>query len=246
MEQGPNSLRPRFSIVIPARDEEAFIGRCLEGIQKASLELKGKEVEIVVVLNRCTDRTEEIARSFGAMIVHDDSKNLARIRNHGARAATGEILVTIDADSVMSPNLLAAIDTRMESGRYIGGGVHIVPDRMSLGIALTGLLVAIVLLWQRVMVGVFFCRREDFLAVGGFREELSSVEDIDFAKRLRRFGKRHQKRFAYVFEGSIKTSCRKFDRFGDWYFLRHPFMTLALFKGKHQEYSDKVWYDFEH
>lgn len=235
---------PRISVIIPARDEEAFIGRCLASVAAAASRISG-EVEVIVVLNRCTDRTEEIARSFGAVIVNDDSKNLARIRNHGARAAKGELLVTIDADSMMSENLLEVIDSAMSTGRYIGGGVHIIPERISLGIALTALLVAVVLLWHRVMVGVFFCRREDFIAIGGFREELSSVEDIDFARRLRRYGREHQKRFASIFKASITTSCRKFDKFGDWYFLRHPLMTLALFKGRHQEYSDKVWYDFE-
>ena len=95
----------KFSIIIPARDEEKYIGKCLESIGEASKSYPN-QVEVIVVINRCTDRTEEIARAHNAIIVRNDSKCLSKIRNAGARAARGEILITIDADSTMSPNML--------------------------------------------------------------------------------------------------------------------------------------------
>ena len=91
----------KFSIIIPARNEEKYISKCLDSIRVASQPYPG-QVEITVCINRCTDKTEEITRSYGAKIVYDDSKNLAKIRNAGAKAATGEIIATIDADSRMS------------------------------------------------------------------------------------------------------------------------------------------------
>src|SRR5467141_3713967 len=96
----------QFSIVIPARNEERLIGRCLESIRVAAAPYPG-QVETIVVLNRCSDRTEEIAHSFGARTIREDARNLARIRNAGAHSATGTVLVTIDADSTMTPNMLA-------------------------------------------------------------------------------------------------------------------------------------------
>lgn len=238
-------MAPRFSVIIPARDEEAFIGRCLDSIAAAANPFPPGSVEVVVVLNRCTDGTEAIARRFGAVVVTEDGKNLARIRNAGAGAASGEILVTIDADSVMSPRTLTEIDRVMATGRYVGGGVFIVPERLSLGIIVTALLVGVVLAWHRVSVGLFFCSREDYDRIGGFDESLLSAEDIDFGRRLRRLGRETDRGYAHLFRAPIVTSCRKFDRFGDWYFLRRPLKTLALLKGRHREHADAVWYDFE-
>ena len=93
----------RFSVIIPARNEEAFIERCLRSIQIAAEPFE-QDVETVVVLNRCTDQTEEIAKSYGARTLRNDSKNLSMIRNTGVKSARGDIIVTIDADSWMSSN----------------------------------------------------------------------------------------------------------------------------------------------
>ena len=57
---GPQPMPPRFSTIIPAHDEEHFIGLCLESIRVAA-EPYPNQVEVIVVLNRCSDRTEEIA-----------------------------------------------------------------------------------------------------------------------------------------------------------------------------------------
>jgi glycosyltransferase involved in cell wall biosynthesis len=56
---------PRFSILIPARNEEDFLPQCLDAIKVAATPFPD-QVEIVVALNRCTDRTEEIALKQGA------------------------------------------------------------------------------------------------------------------------------------------------------------------------------------
>ena len=127
---------PRFSVIIPARNEERFISPCLESIRVAATTYPD-QLEVIVVLNRCSDRTEEIAHAFGARTIREDARNLARIRNAGARAAVGWILVTIDADSRMSPGALVAIDRALSSGTTVGGGTVIHPDRSSLGIQVT-------------------------------------------------------------------------------------------------------------
>ena len=173
----------RFSIRIPARNEERCLPGCLESI-KAAAQPFPDQVEVIVAVNRCTDRTEEIAVAHGAQVVHDESRNLAKIRNVAARAATGEVIVTIDADSRMSANILMETDRLLGSGKYIGGGVLVWPERWSPGIIVTGLLLGAIMLRHRVSGGLFWCLREDFEAIGGFNENWVSVEDLDFAKRL--------------------------------------------------------------
>ena len=130
----------KISVVIPAYNEEKLIGACLSSIKEAEAQLK-TPVEIVVCVNRCTDKTEEISRSFGAVIAREDQKNLARIRNSAVKAASGEIIVTIDADSRMSTNMLSEIKRLITTEKFIGGGTRIKPERLSLGIIASSLVI---------------------------------------------------------------------------------------------------------
>ena len=237
-----------FSIVIPARDEERHIGACLDSIARAAAR-HPCEKEVIVVLNRCTDGTEAIARRAGAGIVREDGRNLSRIRNAGARAASGDVLVTIDADSRMSANMLGEIARALGSGKYIGGGVPIVPERRSAGILLTGIALAVLLMPSGLSAGLFWCRRADFEAIGGFDESKTVAEDVDFARRLKARGRQKGLRFGTLWRTSITTSCRKFDRFGDWFFLRllvtQPRAVRDALRGKDPGLADRMFYDFE-
>jgi len=236
---------PKFSIIIPARNEEKFLPGCLASIAAASERFPG-EVEIVVAVNRCTDRTEEIARAAGAKIVHEDARNIARIRNAAVAAATGEILVTIDADSRMSRGMLVTVERLLRSGKYIGGGVMVYPERYSPGIMATGLIVLLPLaIKHRISGGLFWCFREDFWAVGGFDERCVSVEDVDFAHRLKAFGRQKRKRFKTIYKDYIITSCRKFDQFGDWYLILNPGFVRRIFSGRSQKDADLFYYDVQ-
>jgi glycosyltransferase involved in cell wall biosynthesis len=233
---------PKFSILIPARNEENFLPGCLDSIEAAAAPFSD-QVEIIVALNRCTDRTEEIALKRGAKVVREDGRNLARIRNAAAKAATGEIIVTIDADSRMTGNMLVEIDRLLRTGKYIGGGVPIRPERWSLGILVTVMLLAVMLMWRRVSGGLFWCLRKDFEAISGFDENLISLEDLDFARRLKVYGKSKGKRFTTIKKAHIVTSCRKFDAFGDWYLLTNPRLVRLLLRGKSQEEANHFYYD---
>src|SRR5689334_24868672 len=87
----------RFSVVIPAYNEERFIGECLRSL--AEQDFAGG-VEVVVVDNNCTDRTAEIARSYGAVVVSEDVPGVCAARHRGSAVARGEIVVSSDADAV--------------------------------------------------------------------------------------------------------------------------------------------------
>jgi len=235
---------PRFSILIPARNEEKYLPGCLDAVARAG-ERFVDQVEVIVAANRCTDRTEEIAVSHGARVVHTEARNLAKIRNTAAQSATGDIIVTIDADSRMSPNMLFDIDRLLRSGRYIGGGVMMWPERWSLGIVATGIMLLPLAIKHRVSGGLFWCFREDFEAIGGFDEKWVSVEDLDFAKRLKAYGKTKGKRFGTIWRAHIITSCRKFDTFGDWFLIRDPAFVRRIFSGKSQADADRLYYDYK-
>jgi len=232
----------KYSVIIPAHNEEAFIGKCLQSIKSAADQVPG-EVEIIVALNRCTDQTADIARSHQALIVKENSKNLARIRNAAASVATGNIIVTLDADSRMSSNMFVEITRYLSTGKFIGGGVMIRPERLSVGIFMSLLTVVPFLLIHRVSAGLFWCNRSDFEAIGGFNEALVSAEDVDFAIRLKSYGRKKGKRFKTLICAHIVTSCRKFDTFGDWYLFKHPGLVRKILKGDNQQAADLFYYN---
>ena len=145
-----------ISVITPAHNEEQYLGKCIESI-KAAAQYAQLDSEHIVVLNRCTDRTEEIAVSSGCRVVHENARNLSRIRNAGVAEAQGNIVVTIDADSWMTTNMLSEVIRRLGSGKFIGGGVLIYPERWSLGILCSLLVLLQFLLWHRVSAGMFWC-----------------------------------------------------------------------------------------
>jgi glycosyltransferase involved in cell wall biosynthesis len=233
--------RPAFSIVIPAFDEERYLPKCLDAIDHAAAAL-GEPVEVIVVDNKSHDRTPEIARERGATVVTAEEKCLSVIRNRGAAAATGRYLGFVDADSLMSENMLVEIKAVLDSGRYVGGGVvNVTTDRMSLGIALHFAAAVPAFLLTRLSGVLFYTTPEAFRAIGGFDESLYAIEDVDFAKRLRAYGRKKGLRYKNLTRAKVVTSARKFDEFGDWFIFRRPGMVVkALLNNR--KVAHEIWY----
>lgn len=105
----------KLSIVIPAYNEEAFVGKCLESI--AAEQARGSfDVEIVVVNNASVDRTGEVARSFSFVRVVDESrKGLVRARQTGYEASTGDLVANVDADTLMPEGWIKRVFKEFEA-----------------------------------------------------------------------------------------------------------------------------------
>jgi glycosyltransferase involved in cell wall biosynthesis len=94
-----------ISVIVPAYNEEKYLGATLKSIQKAKeflLEKDALPIEIIVVDNGSTDSTSDIALLSGASVVKETKHNVARVRNAGASFAKGEVLVFIDADTIVT------------------------------------------------------------------------------------------------------------------------------------------------
>lgn len=235
-------MTPRISLVVPAHNESAFLPSCLEAARQAADQIDS-EVEVIVVLNRCTDDTEAIARRHGCVIVCEDAKNLSMIRNAGIAAARGEIIVTCDADSRMHPDSLWEIVRRLEAGNVVGGGAMVLPERWSLGILASAISIVPYLAFTGVTFGLFWFIKRDFDAIGGFDTRLVSVEDVDFARRLKAHGRKTGRTWGTLLWTPLETSCRKFDQFGDWYLFRNPAFVRKVFRGDDRKVADHFWYD---
>src|SRR6516225_9945385 len=107
----------RVSIIVPAFNEERLIGGSLARINEAMQAFRAKqwETELIVCDNNSTDSTAELARAAGAKVVFEPVNQIARARNAGAAAASGDWFIFIDADSHPSPALFESVAEQIAS-----------------------------------------------------------------------------------------------------------------------------------
>jgi glycosyltransferase involved in cell wall biosynthesis len=197
----------RFSVVVSALDEQADLGHSLRAIARAARGIR-TDAEVVVVVLDDAAPLARFAASTGAKLVTVRRSNIAAARNAGAAVATGQILVTIDADRAMSPIAFAEIERFLATGCYVGGGAIQNADRHSLAIDVAMAMSKLTTYLNGLGGGMYWCRREDFDAIGGFDERVTTVDDLDFARRLRDHGLRTGRKFVNLRRAPVTTSCR--------------------------------------
>ena len=213
-------MAPRFSLIIPAHNEAQFLPSLLDSVEEAKRRYGGAgAIEVVVVDNASTDSTAEIALKRGCRLVRERKRVIAAVRNRGAAEARGELLAFTDADATVHPELFNAIDGALATGRYVAGATGVRLERVSPGIA-AAYMILVPMVWVTGMdTGVVFCRREDFLAVGGYNEELLFGEDVQFLLAMRRLGKSRGRKLGRLRSVKSVSSTRKFDKYGDWHYV---------------------------
>ena len=125
---GVGSGRARFSVVIPAHNEARYLGDCLRSL--AAQDFDG-DYEVLVVDNASTDSSVEIAQSFDAAVVREGRLGVCFARQAGTLVASGEIVVSTDADTTFPGDWLRRIDAVFHQNpavvavagpcRYVGG-----------------------------------------------------------------------------------------------------------------------------
>jgi hypothetical protein len=198
----------RFSVVVSALDEQADLDRNLRAIGRAAHAIR-TEAEVVVVVPSDDRPQARLAASSGANVVTTSRSNVAAARNAGARTATGQILVTIDANRVMSPIAFAEIERLLATGCYVGGGATQRSERRSLAIDLAMAVSRLTQYFNGLGAGMYWCLRKDFEAIGGFDERVTAIDDLDFARRLRDHGLRSGRKFINLRQAPVTTSCRR-------------------------------------
>jgi glycosyltransferase involved in cell wall biosynthesis len=215
-----------YSVIIPAYNEESFLPDTLAGLHLA-MEAVTLQGEIIVVDNGSTDNTAEVAQKYGATVVPEPFRQIARARNSGAKAANGAFLIFLDADTILPPPLLKQALTLLESGTYCGGGTLLNFDSQ-----LPFLAARLVKFWNwlsttnRLAAGSFiFCLAQGFFAIDGFNEKTYAGEEVFLSRTLRGWGKKHNLLFTILEEHPVITSSRKFH----WYSSLQIALLLLLF-----------------
>ena len=212
----------KLSIVIPAYNEEKLLGACLAGVREA-LALCGRprlDSEIIVCDNASTDSTARIALSAGARVVFEPVRRISISRNSGAAAASGDWLLFIDADSLLTAATLQAMLQAAQTGRFAGGGCLIDFDRKPwwgvLPLGVWNLLSRTL----RLAAGSFvFCRADAFREAGGFPPDLAAGEELGLTKALKAWGKARGLGFTILTGTRHLSSGRKFYLYGPWELL---------------------------
>jgi glycosyltransferase involved in cell wall biosynthesis len=205
-----------ISVIIPAHNEERYLQRTLESLQNQNYGW----FEVIVVANGCTDRTREVARGRCHRLIVLSQKSLGVARNLGARMARGELLLFLDADTLLEPMALRVIAESFTKV-YAAGTVQGRPDASRLVYRLIYGLKNFLHRWSLHpgSSGVILCWKEHFVRVGGFDEALQVRENSELVKRLLRFGS-----YKYVGAVSAITSMRRYDHCGVarvvWLWLR--------------------------
>ena len=198
----------RFSVVVPALDERADLERSLRAVGRAAQAIR-TDPEVIVVVPYFDSAHRRLADSIGARVVVTDRTGVAAARNCGARLATGQILVTMNADRLISPVAFAEIEWFLATGCYVGGGATQLAECRSLAIDLAMVINRLTTYLNGLGGGMYWCRRDDFEAIGGFDERVTTVEDFDFARRLRDHGMRTGRKFVNLRQAPVTTSCRR-------------------------------------
>lgn len=237
----------RFSLVIPAHNEERLLPRLLDSVDVARARWRHgpAAIEVIVADNLSKDRTATIAEERGCRVVQVEERRIASVRNGGAAVAEGEILCFIDADSQVHPDTFNAVEESLATGRVVAGATGVYMERWSLGIALTWALFMPMVWLTRMDTGVVFCRREDFLAIGGYDERRFFAEDVQFLWDLRRLGRKRKQRLTRLRTVKALGSTRKFDLHGDWHYFSDLFRLVPKMLWSPRASSDfanKYWY----
>jgi glycosyltransferase involved in cell wall biosynthesis len=122
-----------LSVVIITHNEEANIGRTLASVQPLVADGKG---EIIVVDSGSTDRTVEIARSYGAKVFIEEWKGYAVQKNSAIDKATGDWILSLDADEELGPGLAgevyAAMHGRLGADLIEGDSLEVIEKVMAI------------------------------------------------------------------------------------------------------------------
>jgi glycosyltransferase involved in cell wall biosynthesis len=237
----------RISIIVPAFNEEKLIAETLRCISTASTAFssRGLESELIVCDNNSTDRTSALARAAGARVVFEPINQIARARNKGAEAATGDWLLFIDADSHPSAALFADVGAAVQNGTALAGGSTIRLDSERLAARFCGVLWNCISLTTRSLAGSFiFCEAAAFRQIGGFNLNLFASEELELGRRLRKLARQSGRKIVVLRDHPLTTSGRKFHLYSGKEYLRFLARTVfGLGRTLQSATECHLWYD---
>lgn len=216
------------SVVVPAHNEEHYLGETLKAIIDA-FKLQSEPVELIVVNDDSTDATSSIAESYGAKVVDVQLRNIGAVRNAGANAASGRYLIFVDADTIVLPETIEATIAALDAG-VMGGGASVALDDAEIPWHKYWIFPVMKTIWQRIggwAAGCYmFCTADVFEQIEGFPEEYFAAEEYFFSRNIKRLGK------FTVLRQNVVTSSRKLHDYSLWQLIRFVSLPFCTTPGK--------------
>jgi len=194
-----------ISIIIPAHNEEAYLERTLHSIKNQT----SSDYEIIVVLNGCTDKTAEVVEKFeDVKILSLSEANVSRARNYGAGKAKGEILLFLDADTLLGKDTLEKVSADFSS-KYSVGFTKAIADseelKYKLFINFKNFYIKDI---YPTSSGALICHKEQFDKVNGYDSEINVREHRKLISQLKAYGEH------ICLDTTVTTSMRRFEKWG--------------------------------
>jgi glycosyltransferase involved in cell wall biosynthesis len=229
------------SFIVPAHNEEAWVGRCVSAIH-SGLESLAEPYEIIVVDDASSDATASIARQQGAQVIRVEHRQIAATRNAGARQARGDIFFFVDADTLVNAAAIQSALRSIKAGAVGGGCVPRFEGWLPWWFRLTEPLIGPAVRLARFLPsGAFlFCTRGAFQTAGGFNEKYYAAEEVVFVAALKRQGR------VVILPETVVTSGRKVREHSFWSLARQ--LTRLVLRGSRGLQSRRgleYWYKTE-
>jgi len=195
-----------FSIIVPTYNEEKFIERCLQSILQQTIDRA--EFEILVSDGASSDKTRSIAENYTDKIEVNEKKGASVQRNYGAKHANGDIFVFIDADTYLDRGFLAALKEQFidQNVVAVSGIAYPADGKLPQRLVYRGTYLLMQIL-HSLNLSLFpaMCvayRKDAFERAGGFREDFTTLEDLDLSKRVSKLGITKIARRAHAFSST--------------------------------------------
>lgn len=233
----------KISVIIPTLNEGKYIEDSLFHIKKQ------KPYEIITADSRSTDDTVKIAKKYGCKITYSKRGAASYGRNAGAKVAKGGVLLFLDADTIVFPNLLEVIKRDFSRDKKLAGWTCLIygfsPSwREQILYNMSNNIVEFLTKYMKkphapgIAVAV---RKEIFEKVGGFNENMRVMEDHDLALRIGRHG-----HFMFSKDTCVFTSTRRMNKWGGWGLIKkYSKIYLSYFLRKRSFYKNAHRIEYE-
>jgi len=172
----------KISVIIPANNEGEYIGKTIEALNKNVIHF-----ELIVVCDSCKDKTREVSKKYTDMVFNVDFQTVSKTRNFGVSKSSGDTLIFLDADTVVSDNYLIEI-FKMSETHDIGCAKSLSESKTFFGRYIAWLNS---FYGKKNIGGNFFIKKDLFNKLGGFNENMKRGEDTDLGERAKGIGARY-------------------------------------------------------